>query len=168
MNFPQDPLRQKMLFKTEWKTRSVVGPDAVMLERNANAALQELISEGFNITQMMQFTVPGRMPISGSETQIPGLLIVGQRVTSAATDPTPQGVPVPGTNATQSIQIVYSFAEGGKVDHQELKTLKESVRAASNDLRDSSGAGKRQPISINVTSVTTYGPGDLHVLQEKT
>lgn len=157
MMFPHDPLRQKMLFKTEWKSIGADGDAPWQLSASVNSAIRDLMEEGFSVSQIMPLT-----PTSGM-----GMLVVGQRVSSPVADPTPQGVPVPGTNAQQSIEVIYTYAESGEMKQQPVKSLQEAVRLAARDLEESARTGSRQPISIHVTSITAYGASDLHVLREK-
>ena len=158
--FPHDPIRQKMLFKTEWRVRGATGNDAYDIERSLNSAIAALSEEGFNITQIMP--APPAKDCPG------GMIVVGQRVSSPVNDPTPQGAPIPGTSAQQTVEITYSFIENGVLDKKTCKSLQEAVRTAVADLETSSRPGlNRQPISIHVTSVTQYTPGDLHVLRDK-
>jgi hypothetical protein len=157
MMFPHDPLRQKMLVRTEWKTLGASGDTPELLAASSNKACAELLNEGFTITQMMPLT-----PARGI-----GVLLIATRITSPVADPTPHGVPVAGTHAVQSLEISYSFVEQGVAKTQKMKTLQEAVRLMARDQEESAGAGTRQPISIHVTSVTAYGPADFHVLREK-
>lgn len=158
--FPPDPLRQKMLFKTEWHSVGVQSPTVGGLAAEMNVAFRDLLKEGYNISQVMPF---GDKLSEGD----PGMLVIGQRVSSPVADPTPQGVPVPGTNAMQNLDIVYSFVEDGCSKTEKMPSLKEAARVAAADLDASAQAGRRQPISIHVVSTTVYGTGDLHVLRQQ-
>lgn len=158
----QDPLRQKMLFRTEWKTIGVQGGNPQNLADQMNSAFRELLSDGYNVSQLLP---TGDTLTKGG----PGMLIVGQRVSSPANDPTPEGVPVPGTAAHQSIEVIYSYALSGEMKTTVMPTLQAAVAQAAKDLAQSAIGlePSAQPISIHVTSITAYGPGDLHVLRER-
>lgn len=149
--FPPDPIRQKMLFKTEWKSVLARFGTETELDAEMNDAFKQLADTGFSVHQILPAPT--------------GMLVIGQKVSSPVADPTPQGVPVPGTNAIQDLQVVYSFIEGGTHQTLKMKSLREAVTAAVADLEASSRGGARQPMSIHVVSSTTYGPGDLHVLR---
>lgn len=145
--FPNDPLRQKMLYRTEQRTIGAIGSDPGLLAQSMNAAYDKLGADGFS--------VQGTTPCPG------GMLVTGQRIVPVNTDPTPSGVPMPGTNATQSLEIAYTFIEDGQRKIQVCASLQDAVRTASHDLQS-----RRQPLSIHVTSTTVYSTGDLHVLRQ--
>lgn len=157
MMMPPDPLRQKMLFRTELKTVGASGRNAAELAMNMNAAIAELSGEGFTVSQILQV---GNDPLA---TAGYGAILVGQRMVSPVTEPTPQGAPVPGTNAVQSVEVLYSFVRSGTVETETMPTLAAAVHRAAADL----ASDDRQPISIHVTSVTAYGPGDVMTLKER-
>ena len=150
--FPSDPLRQKMLFKTEWKSVLAKFGTEADLDIEMNDAFKQLADTGFNVHQILAAPT--------------GMLVIGQRVSSPANDPTPQGVPVPGANATQNIDIIYTFVENGTSKTEKMPSLREAARIAAADLEASAHVGRRQPISIHVVSTTVYGTGDLHVLRQ--
>lgn len=153
MMFPHDPLRQKMLMRTEWRAvLAKFGTDAD-LDVEVNDAFKQLLDTGFNISQVM--------PVAT------GMLVIGQRITSPVSDPTPQGTPIHGTSAQQTIEVVYSFVERGEVKQETMKTFQDAVRVAARDLEESARTGQRQPISIHVVSTTAYNAADLHLLKER-
>lgn len=151
MMMPPDPLRQKMLFKTEWRSLGADGEDPRELAEQMNNGFGLLLAEGYQISQVVP-SPTGR-----------GMLILAQRITSPIADPTPQGVPLPGTGAMQEVEITYSFTECGAPQEKKYRTLKEAVEQASKDL----SADNRQPLAIHVSSITTYRTGDIHLLAEK-
>lgn len=153
---PPDPLRQKMLCMVEMKSISVEGGTPSLLSASMNQALLTLRQEGYNVSQIL--------PLA---TNTPGFLVLGQRVSSPVANPTPDGVPVPGTNATQSLEVIYSFVINAEMKTAEMPSLQAAVRKAAEDLQASAAGNAPQPISIHVTSITSYGPGDLHALVER-
>lgn len=157
MMFPHDPLRQKMLFKQEWRTVGASGDTPEQLSESANAASTKLLEDGFQVSQMMPLT-----PARGI-----GVLIIGQRMTTPVADPTPGGAVIPGTHGIQKVSILYSFVEQGQAKKLEMKSLQEAVRAMAKDQDESALRGQRQPIAIHITSLTEYGPVDFAVLREK-
>lgn len=162
MMMPPDPLRQKMLFRTELKTVGALGFDATELAASMNAAIDTLARDGYTVSQILQV---GQDPLAKAGY---GMVIIGQRMVSPVTDPTPQGAPVPGTNAVQTIEVIYSYARGGQIETEQMPTLVAAVQRAAADLEASARTqDAAQPISIHVTSVTAYGPGDIAVLKER-
>lgn len=157
MMFPHDPLRQKMLFKTEWKTLGASGDTPEQLSESANVASAKLLEEGFTISQMMPLT-----PARGI-----GVLLIGQKVSAPTADPTPGGAVLPGTHGIQKVQVFYSYVEHGVAKKAEMASLKKAIAAMGKDQDESARSGSRQPIAIHVTSLTDYGPADFHVLREK-
>ena len=148
--FPQDSLRQRLLTRTEWATRVVNLTHATedSSEGLLNEKLQELREQHFNVT--------GFQAVSGN------LVITAQRVTSPVDDPTPQGVPHPSTQAIQDVQITYTCIEADGSPNQRLVTsLEDGVRQAISDK-----ARGAEPLSIHVTSVTSYGSNDIARLRE--
>lgn len=156
---PPDSLRQKMLFRTEWKSIGVQAADPVGLGKAMNEAFATLAEEGFNISQVLP--LPDALAVGV------GMLVVAQKLSSPVSDPTPEGAVVPGTNGTQTVEVTYSAIVAGAVERETCPSLAAAVRHAAADLDESAGAGKRHPLGIHVTSVTSYSAGDLHVLREK-
>lgn len=151
MPFPQPPVRQHMLMKTERKAVGAdggAGPNSAAT--NMNQAFKELARENYDVSQIF--------PAEG------GFLVIGQRISSPVSDPTPGGVPIPGTAGVQAIDVIYTFISEGKEQTKRFGTLAEAVKWAINDLEGKSSP-IAQPIKIEITSKTSYGPGDLHVLR---
>lgn len=147
MMLPPDPLRQRMLFKTELRAIAAHGEFASRAADSMNTAFATLASEGFSVQQIL--------PMDG------GFLVIGQRAVPLAD--TPMGSPIKGTEARQEIEVVYGFRAPDGIKELRLPTLREAVLRAVEDLE----GDERQPISIHVTSITTYRTGDIAALYEK-
>lgn len=154
MNFPPDPIRQRMLYRTEWKSIGVSGDFPEHQADDMNDAFVRLHAEGFQVSQILPAT-------SG---QKPGFLVIGQKASPIGVEnPTPMGTPLVGTGAQQEVEVLYTFTKLGTTYDEKFPTLQAAVRRAVADL-NSEGI---QPLSIHVTSLTTYRTGDLLALSER-
>lgn len=155
-----DPLRQRMLFRTEWRSAGVEADTPSALGLRLNEAFAELLREGFSVSQVLPVSEPLEVGV--------GALILAQRVLPAGAEPTPDQVPLPGTNAQQTIEVVYNYVDKGVMGRKTFAALSDAVREAARDLEASGqGAGTRQPLGVHVSSVTAYGPGDVAALRDR-
>lgn len=143
-----DPIRQKMLFKTEWCSEGASGSSPEYLAEDLNRAFKKLLETGFSIVNML----PAK----------DGFIVVGRRVSTPLPEATP-GASVPGTSATTDVEIKYSFIDNGIAKSEKMPSLREATLRAWADMSSASV----QPVGIYVHSLTTYGPGDFHALHEK-
>jgi hypothetical protein len=142
-----DPLRQKMLVKTEHTSVAVSTARIESVDSRMNEAFQKLDEDGFNVSQLLV------LPQGG-------IVVIGQRFSMPVADATPHGAPVAGSSAVQEVTITYSYSEGGEHKTRAFTDMRLAVAQARSDM-DHDG---RQPLGLHVASITHYGPGDLEAL----
>lgn len=131
-----DPMRQRMLMKTELRVKIADSAQGHLLEQEVNGAIKELINENFSVTQVQ--------PMGDK------ILIIGQKVTL----PLPEAGAVAGT---QQLEVSYNYVEKGDMKTLKFPTLMAAVKLAG----DHSSQSGMQPISIHVSSITSYGLADI-------
>lgn len=138
--------RQRVAMHTEWTSRVVFSNPPS--EEELNKKLDDLRENGFEFT--------------GMHNVLNAIVLMGKRL-SPMPDATAVGSPHPATKAVQQLEVTYHWHElfplsaTWKISSHRVPTLDAAVEKAKRDMSDPN----RKPLSVTITSVTTYSVNDL-------
>lgn len=143
--------------RARWKAVAVTSTDPVEFARDYEEKLNALVSDGWNITGMMNRG--DAVVITAQKPELPPAIL---HALAAMGDAQVRPPPTPAKEDRTVEEVTYSYKDGTSVQSMRCASLEEAVGYFEEHIAEN---GAILPISIVVMTVTSYEPADLALLR---